>query len=755
MVFPISAQSDSLQFIITPAGFSSPTYLDDLRFGPALGSFGATILQTPGLNPIGSLGNNGNYQRILYDNTGKQSAQTQEDEQPYQLEQSAYSCSVVANINEYNPLVPNTTLQVQSKGGGTYYSFNAPNQAQNWTMSSNTRLISGGVQIPSSSNITLKTSSVPSQLNDFVLTAQLALNLSGNSANQATVYLGNNSLQLSNSNGGRDILVQARYSNGNQSDAYMTIAELASGTGWYPIDLTILVFENQATIWINGQLLPSTLSFSTSNQSKVQITSNRGTLNVYNLQIIQDPIVAIQFSDGLGQATQVQLLDGKDLIVSETLYDQMMRPAIQTKMVRFANQKPGYVDGFVTSFDYTNGQMQGTVDQASAYCTDGNNDNGYFYYRTFYEGSPETNITAEFQAGKDFAFRTYSNWEKAKRWVYDHTDEIITVAGYTLDAITIILEPEEAPVIIAMDAADLISRFFVNSDNNVDEEVPVTKYYYDNRKLMTEIKLPKANLKKDSEPTHVVSYDYDFDGNNTEIQSPESGVQQKVYNKNGQIRFSQDAQQAHNSRILYFKYDKPGRLLESGYYHGSWNMQSLQEQADNPGYPGSNENPKVLRRYTYDGAGDANFGTAAVRNRLSAAFTYLNGQEASAVWYNYDSKGQRFIVKDKDKIWQLFQADALQYQYQYDNLGNISQIDYPSWQGRPFINYTYTKRNQMESIQSSVDGQLLNYTWNRMAVWQVKAKLPKQLFSKYLQIQCTGMAYQCLGWRFHYAVLLR
>ena len=59
-------------------------------------------------------------------------------------------------------------------------------------------------------------------------------------------------------------------------------------------------------------------------------------------------------------------------------------------------------------------------------------------------------------------------------------------------------------------------------------------------------------------------YDYSHLGQMVATQSPDEGLVEYAYNTNGQLRFSQNAEQKLNNRFSYVNYDQHGRTLESG-----------------------------------------------------------------------------------------------------------------------------------------------------------------------------------------------
>lgn len=104
------------------------------------------------------------------------------------------------------------------------------------------------------------------------------------------------------------------------------------------------------------------------------------------------------------------------------------------------------------------------------------------------------------------------------------------------------------------------------------KEYHYTLYYYDRGGNLLRTVPPKGviplvdNISRANHPSHrfVSEYDYNSLAQLVTQQTPDGGVSNSIYNNLGQIRFSQNAQEAEKNQVTYSKYDALGRISETG-----------------------------------------------------------------------------------------------------------------------------------------------------------------------------------------------
>jgi YD repeat-containing protein len=91
-------------------------------------------------------------------------------------------------------------------------------------------------------------------------------------------------------------------------------------------------------------------------------------------------------------------------------------------------------------------------------------------------------------------------------------------------------------------------------------------YYNDVNQLVASVAPNGVITTSNNYPNFVTKYKYDHLGRLIETTSTDQGTSKVVYNTDGQIRFSQNAQQKTESKFSYTNYDRLGRPVESGEY---------------------------------------------------------------------------------------------------------------------------------------------------------------------------------------------
>lgn len=719
IIFPINTITDSLVFSITA---NSNTYFDDFRFSPVEGNFSAVVYQKPTNAMLGNFNNNGQYQKYLYNTIGDQIGQINGSNVPATMMGNRYYSRFGSNNKDaYNPIDPNSQVSMNTNSGGSCYEFNSQSQQNAWQLTgSSSNFSNGQLSLSSNSGASLKTAYLPPDASHYALAFQWAANFNTSSSSKLIkIQFAGYSLTLTAYSGNNAKITAAWGGSGTTINFPLNCSVSQPN----PVEVMLVFNGSNVWLWINGNYTLLTQSYLGSSALGLSITNigSSGTINyIDNVSLLYNPVIAVNYFDGIENTIQSQVTEGNNIIISATLYDDMQRPAITTKKVRLTNiSSLAYNTGFVTNFNWYTGVMQGSVDNANAYDEIGNQDNGYFYYRTVYEGSPETSVSAQFQAGKDFALRTYSTWEKAKRWSYEnlatYIGDAITIIGYAIDAVTIILDPAAAPEIIIMDAANIIAGFLAGSKENADGEYPVTKYLYNNDLQVAKIKLPKANLKNNPDIGQIISMDYDDQGNASRLITPESGIHQTAYDYFNRTRITQNDLQKANNQALYFKYDKMGRLIEQGIFPlTQWTLEALEQNCVNPNYPDAAQGAQPERKLYYGGLNGSNvtYGSATTRGRTTTLLSYNNGQQNQRKDLQYNNLGQ-VMTEIQTVNYTPSTADTFQINYSYNLLGQTTKIDYPAINNHNFwVQYQYNALGQCTKLSTSNDANFANYSYN-------------------------------------------
>ena len=153
----------------------------------------------------------------------------------------------------------------------------------------------------------------------------------------------------------------------------------------------------------------------------------------------------------------------------------------------------------------------------------------------------------------------------------------------------------------------------------------------------------------------------------------DNGTSQYLYDNAGRLRFMMDANGAAASpnNILYWKYDKLGRIIEKGYFNNqSWSTVSQAQNLNNQSFPAT---PATWRKkYFYD---DFSI-TPYAQGRLCKVQTNNDDDNNVEVegTFQYDKFGNTTSASSNVAD---FSVDTFNTLYTYDNLGRVKQIDYP------------------------------------------------------------------------------
>lgn len=170
----------------------------------------------------------------------------------------------------------------------------------------------------------------------------------------------------------------------------------------------------------------------------------------------------------------------------------------------------------------------------------------------------------------------------------------------------------------------------------------------------------------------VSNYQYDFLGKVVQGTTVDQGTIQYLYDVKGKLRFMIDAvgQVANPNKTLYWKYDKFNRVIEKGFLNTNWSAISSLNVEDQT-YPST---PATWRKkYHYDDFSIAPY----AKGRLCKVQTNNDDNNDVDVeeTFQFDKFGHTISVSNSIPD---FSNGSYTTSYAYDNLGRVTQIQYPS-----------------------------------------------------------------------------
>ncbi|MDP2106624.1 MAG: hypothetical protein Q8J76_11575, partial [Desulfobulbaceae bacterium] len=202
----------------------------------------------------------------------------------------------------------------------------------------------------------------------------------------------------------------------------------------------------------------------------------------------------------------------------------------------------------------------------------------------------------------------------------------------------------------------------------------------------------------------VTTFKYNTLGQLTETTSPDEGIAQFKYRKDGQIRFSQNSKQLAAGEFSYTNYDTFGRPLESGVLESS---AFTTANPDLVALPAGTRKEQIFTVYdvpdnsalaTELGSLAANYTQNFSAGNVTKTHTAGN---ATATWYGYDIYGRVAWVVQKIAGLGIKTID-----YEYDPVtGSVTKVYYQKYTpaDRFIHRYTYNLINQLIKVETSTD----------------------------------------------------
>ena len=237
-------------------------------------------------------------------------------------------------------------------------------------------------------------------------------------------------------------------------------------------------------------------------------------------------------------------------------------------------------------------------------------------------------------------------------------------------------------------------------------------YYYDRAGNLIQTVAPEGV--KESYTTRVERTDHEF---RTQYRfnslkqlvwqrTPDGGETTFHYDDLGQLRFSQNAQQALDGFYAFAKYDHLGRVIETGKASG---ISITDDNLNNQNYPTTNTSEKIRTVYTtpFPNPLTNNKQQRFLQNRVSYSFT----EDGSYTIYSYDPHGNvEWIVQDILPELQMDDPTIKQFlvEYEYDLISNkVTRLNYqPNKVDQFFTRYSYDEDNRLTAMYTSRDGQI-------------------------------------------------
>ena len=253
-------------------------------------------------------------------------------------------------------------------------------------------------------------------------------------------------------------------------------------------------------------------------------------------------------------------------------------------------------------------------------------------------------------------------------------------------------------------------------------------------------------------PDHLLQTEYTYNslGQLTEQYSIDQDTSRFIYDSEQRLRFSQNGNQREANTFSYSKYDKLGRVIESGEACdpalGFDN--SYHNLADDEIYPGETVSKTYLSYTVYDTPTEVTYygqPQEYLTNRISYVVSDNDGdlsteEDRISNYYSYDVHGNlKWMVSDLPDIGKQYLA----YEYELVS-GNVLQVHYNEYGNDPFHHrYHYDGSNRITKVETSHDGEV----WDTDATYEYyqHGPLERKTLGHY-NVQGVDYVYTIQGW---------
>uniref|UniRef100_A0A182T889 Uncharacterized protein n=1 Tax=Anopheles maculatus TaxID=74869 RepID=A0A182T889_9DIPT len=296
-----------------------------------------------------------------------------------------------------------------------------------------------------------------------------------------------------------------------------------------------------------------------------------------------DPTVKVTYHSLAGQPTQVlEYVDPSTILLREIRYDEIERPILQTKWTKVHNEADShmfdYYENFIQTFDNSTLQLTGLVANLNPTCE------GFPYTHTVYGADPTENKRMQGLPGKDYTIsgkymRAYSNvpFNFLLSSLFPEQEGFAHKAVHLPGgAVRVIVETLKGTKVAKFSKVGnyehRLSTWRYGKNNKIQQELP-PMYHYAAHTSIAERLEPffAANYTTDQmalQQQWEVRYDYDESKRLMRKRTPDGGIFQYLYDKQGILRFS--LHKDHNEtldRVIHFTYLADDKITREALVH--------------------------------------------------------------------------------------------------------------------------------------------------------------------------------------------
>jgi RHS repeat-associated protein len=701
--FDYWAAGDAFAFgiIITNRKKSAYFLIDNICLSPLASTASINVYDETYRTVTADLGSGGKTNRYAFDALQREIGMAGHSREVFNLVSAYFSRD--GNGDAFRPADPNYGLAISARSGGRYFDFRG-GDAGGWkggTVSASRELLVGAGQHATLANsrgncgIRAQVATIVS-LTEAITVGGTQGQPGGESALTSAVAIAIGTVEVRWDETGT-------YTLSDSASGVSSKASAPLATDWllFAVDKSVYFFGDGRLLFALALANKVTGDYRLSVEQQGYGGKVIAQASFTDILTFFDPVVSADYRDGSGQARQTQFVEGgASVIIAESLYDSQGRAAMQTAYVRKGSHAAhagllGFEADFVKGRDPLSGDPLWSSDPADPH---GGAMNGliqqwlapqfstqYPYSAQYYEKNPVARVSQLTEPEQNFI----ANASHAVKFRYDKTaaaQSLLTQLGipsvksnkYYAETRTTAISDTQP--LTSINISDLEGRLLGEGSMSNDASLVFSHSYAfhpSGAETVTTCFPNRFAAPNDANAQAFKAVDQ-FDPLRQLVseQHPDAQTTRYAYDRVGRLRFSQDADNAQENRVLYWKYDRLGRVAEAGYIGMAWVEATLHAWAfDDPDEPASGV---WLRRYAYDMNDAGQVGN--LRGRMSKALLRGSVKASASVppdvtqLYEYDIYGN--VVRQTSGA-SGYDTYGYTTAYTYDNLDNVTSVAYP------------------------------------------------------------------------------
>lgn len=499
----------------------------------------------------------------------------------------------------------------------------------------------------------------------------------------------------------------------------------------------LLLTENTLLFFGNGQLIFSQATTATAMQGCAFSTGNN-PLQINNMGFGVNPRLGLSYNDGAARQRQIHQFNQGDSRIVEMVYDALDRKIALTRAapgsfgsgasIPTMQYRDTFLDvqAFLSAWQtscamtgdiaaYYAGQSEGSVSRS--------NDQNYPYTGWRYEACAQKRIVESGRPGLQLAIHDVNTTTPAQRqttrnsYTASNSSDHLPAGQYYAQNTTTPSGYQVHQLINTVNCT--VSMAQIDTTGNNSGQIKLNTIYSDTAGAVGTtgtLQLPNAftNGPQVNPQAFVRTIVQNSLGQLNAYTDPDASTTQFLFDSKGLSRFINVPLEHGENYFLYTKYDALGRLLEEGTVHDSWNTVALEAQVDNLDYPSAADGATIARSYSYDGDGfnPNNLGklTQVITfNPPPASNPNLGACTVTENW-SYDALGRVQTASMTITGPTDLNVSAT---YHYNNLNEVTQIDFSGESPLPSIVYSYDDQSQVKTIGTPDDPTAIaSYSWS-------------------------------------------